>query len=83
MQHSPNAFLPQCISAPTRHWRTPSNEARAGAKAPARTLSQQRKDQPSTAALNHVVIDVGCVMAVPTMTANAPASMAAAACSGV
>ena len=78
MQHSPNAFVPhRATGAP------PSNEARAGAKAPARTLPQQRENQPSTAALNHVVIEVGCVMAVPTITANAPASIAAAACSGV
>ena len=63
--------------------RAASSEARAGAEAPARAQSPDRQAQPSTAALNHVVMDVGCVMAVPTMTAKAPASMAAAACSGV
>ena len=72
---------------PHHHTRTANastlNATRAGAEAPARAQSPDQQAQPSTAALNHVVIDVGCVMAVPTMTANAPASMAAAACSGV
>ena len=38
-----------------------------------------RSPAPRTAASNHVVIDVGCVIAVPTTTANAPASRHAAA----
>ena len=38
---------------------------------------------PSTASTNQLVMDVGCVMAVPTTTAQAPVSMAAFASAGV
>ena len=53
-----------------------------GAAAPFRRTRRQAR-APSTAALNQPVMDVGCVMAVPTMTAKAPAPMAAAASPGV
>lgn len=38
---------------------------------------------PDMASRNHRVMVVGCVIAVPTQTANAPCSKAVAACPGV
>ena len=48
-----------------------------------RRLKYERSSRYSSAALNQLVRLVGCVMAVPTTTAQAPASIAARASAGV
>ena len=60
------------------------NKGAAGEKNP-RPQAMQTVTSPysSIAALNHLVREVGCVMPVPTTTAQAPASMAVLPSAGV
>lgn len=58
----------------------------AGSRGPARRppkTGAPRGAAYSIAAANHLVSEVGCVMPVPTTTAQAPASMAVLASAGV